>query len=103
MKLIIVIILLLTILFVLGCTTEEPRPHEDKLNKDGNFDLENGFPEQILPKIIKALDLPEESDINDIKLNLGLLETSSNEEVMQALKYKNILGGRFRWKNIFLY
>jgi hypothetical protein len=96
MKLEVIIILLLAILFVFGCAAEEPRPHGNKLNKDGNFDLENGFPEQILPKIIKALNLPEASDINDIKLNLGLLETSSNEEVMQALKDQNILGGRFR-------
>ena len=102
MKLII-IILLLTILFVFGCANEETGQHGDKLNKDGNFDLIDGFPEQMLPKIIKALDLPEESNISDIKLSLGLLETSSNEEVMQALKDKNILGGRFRWKNTFLY
>jgi len=92
MKLIMLMTLLLAILFIFGCTSEKIIPKGEQRSIGENME----FSEQMLPKIIKALDLPEDSNISDIKLSLGLLETSSNEEVMQALKDKNILGGRFR-------
>ena len=96
MEITIITVLLLTILLLFGCTTEQPRNLEGKMKQDSNFMMDEEMSEKMQEKIITALDLPENSDINDIKLALGLSEDFSQEELMQALSDKNILGGRLR-------
>ena len=123
-KLIIPALTVFLLLLFLGCTEQPTGRFISNFQHDGNFvrdrmpndrnftrcqsPIDGNFfagemPPQMQENIIIQLGLPENSSINDIKLYLGLQENSTNEELMQALKEKNIFGGRYRWKNIFLY
>ena len=123
-EIIIIVLLFTTTVLLSGCTSENTDqyggqtsgnsirggayPRDGNFSRDRNFPRDNNFgmnppnPEQMLPQIIQSLELPNNSTMTDVKLYLGLSEDSSQEELMQALKDKNILGGRFKWKNIFL-
>ena len=50
----------------------------------------------------ESLNLEEDATIDEIKIALGLSENASPEEFRQVL-IDNNLGGRLKWKNIFLY
>jgi len=116
-KLIVPTLAVISLFLFLGCTqqptgkfiddfqhdgnfTRDRMPNDRNFNKsqlpiDGNF-FAGEIPPQMQESIITQLGLPENSSINDIKLYLGLQENSTNEELMQALKEKNIFGGRYR-------
>ena len=112
-KIILIINMLFLALFIFGCTeANQARGNFLRGGLDRNFSYGDGnfargppqngnfiigeIPEQMQKNIAITLGLVENASINEIKLYLGLAENSTNEELMQALKDKNIFGGRFK-------
>ncbi len=85
-----IIIICLIMLLFFGCVDQSKKFNQKDKNFFGDFSPE------VISRISGKLGLPIGSDINDIKLHLNISENSSNKELMEVLKDKNIFGGGFK-------